>query len=97
MTRATISDLKNRLSSFLDRVKAGETILILDRGTPVARLEPASTVDDADGRIARLERAGILAPARAAPPVALISEPGPRVREGVSAVATVIAERRSGW
>jgi len=33
--------LKNGLGAFLARVRAGETILITDRGRPVARLSPA--------------------------------------------------------
>jgi antitoxin (DNA-binding transcriptional repressor) of toxin-antitoxin stability system len=41
-------------------VKAGETVLIVDRGRPVARLESALSATEADqGRIAPLERAGI--------------------------------------
>ncbi len=62
MKRATITETKNRLSALLDQVKAGETIEITDRGVPVARLVPAPTSDrDGDeGRLARLERAGII-------------------------------------
>ena len=40
MKTATITQAKNGLSALIDRVRAGESILILDRGTPVARLEP---------------------------------------------------------
>ena len=39
MLRATISDAKNRLSELLVRVQTGETLIILDRKTPVARVE----------------------------------------------------------
>ncbi len=62
MKRATITETKNRLSALLDQVKAGETIEITDRGIPVARLIPAVSGDrDGDeGRLARLERAGII-------------------------------------
>ena len=31
--------IKNRLSAYLKKVKAGQSILILDRDQPVARLE----------------------------------------------------------
>lgn len=41
MIRATISELKNGLSAYLRRVRSGETVLVLDRKTPVARLVPA--------------------------------------------------------
>jgi len=43
MQRATITEAKVGLSKLLERVKAGETILIMDRGVPVARLEPPTT------------------------------------------------------
>ena len=41
MIRVTISELKNGLSAYLRRVRSGETVLVLDRKTPVARLVPA--------------------------------------------------------
>lgn len=44
----------------LDEVKAGETVVITDRGTPVARLERIPTAVDDHGRLTRLERAGLL-------------------------------------
>ncbi len=73
MTRATITEVKNGLSSYIDRVRAGESIVITDRGIPVAVLEPMSARVDLDDRMARLERAGIIrrgtgeAPARPDP------------------------------
>lgn len=44
---STISETKNNLSALLDRVRAGETITILDRDRPVARLVPIREADDA--------------------------------------------------
>jgi prevent-host-death family protein len=35
-----IAELKNRLSFFLDRVRRGETVLVLDRTTAIARIVP---------------------------------------------------------
>jgi prevent-host-death family protein len=40
-TTAGIRELKNHLSAYLRKVKAGETITITDRGTPVGRIVPA--------------------------------------------------------
>jgi len=40
MLKAKISELKSRLSAYLARVRAGESVLVLDRATPVARLVP---------------------------------------------------------
>ena len=39
MKTATIPEAKNRLSALIDRVRHGETVIITDRGRPVARLE----------------------------------------------------------
>jgi prevent-host-death family protein len=54
MKIASISEAKNGLSALLDGVKAGETVLITDRGIAVARIEPISTSSDATGRLDRL-------------------------------------------
>ena len=40
MTRAKISELKARLSSYLAEVRKGGTVVVLDRKTPIARLIP---------------------------------------------------------
>src|SRR5262245_56837251 len=62
MKTATITEAKNRLSALIDRVRQGETVVITDRGRPVARLESVVTDPSADpaGRLARLERRGLL-------------------------------------
>jgi len=93
---ATITEAKNRLSALLDQVRAGQTVVILDRGVPVARLEPIATDREQVGRIERLERAGIVRRGSAAPPVELIGTPGPRLRNGASALEALLEERRSG-
>lgn len=40
--RVGIRQLRDRLTAYLRRVRAGETLLIVDRGAPVARLGPAA-------------------------------------------------------
>lgn len=90
MLVASISEAKNRLSALLDRVRAGETVVIVDRGRPVARLEPiVSANEDATGRISRLERAGILRPGTGSRTV--IPKPPPA---NASIVAALLEERR---
>jgi len=91
---ATLTEAKNRLSSLIDRVRAGETITILDRGTPVARLEPVVARPDQSGRLQRLERAGTLRLGTVRPPLDLLREPAPVPMDGGSAVAALIEERR---
>jgi prevent-host-death family protein len=97
MVVATITEAKNRLSALLDQVRAGESILIIDRGTPVARLESAvSAAPDAEGRIARLERSGAVRSARKPPAIELVSTKPPVPLHGASAVAALLEERRDG-
>jgi prevent-host-death family protein len=93
MGRASITEAKNGLSALIDRVRAGETIVILDRGIPVARLEPVISGSDPTGRVERLSRAGVLQTGKAPPPLDLLREPGPPLARGASAVATVLQER----
>jgi prevent-host-death family protein len=97
MVVVTITEAKNGLSALIDHVRAGESVLIMDRDTPVARLESAiSASPDAEGRIARLERAGAVRAARKPPVSDLLSTSPPGLRAGASAVATLIEERREG-
>ena len=69
MIRATISEVKDGMSAYLRQVKAGESVLIMERRTPVAYLVPVAQVarsaKDADGvneeaRLLRLEQAGVV-------------------------------------
>lgn len=43
MRKVRIAELKARLSACLRAVRQGETILVLDRDTPVARIVPANS------------------------------------------------------
>ena len=96
MKSASISQLKNGLSAYVDQVRAGESVLVTDRGVVVARLEPAESRPDPAGRLERLERAGLLRVGRGAPPVELLRSPGPRPLGGRSIVDLLLEDRRSG-
>jgi len=99
MKKASITEAKNNLSKLIDGVKAGTPVLIMDRGRPVARLEPVTGGAETDdsGRLARLVREGVVRPSRnAGVPKHLITEPPPRVKGGESIVDILIEERREG-
>jgi prevent-host-death family protein len=95
MKRASISQAKNQLSALLDRVRRGQAVVIEDRGVPVARLEPL-TGTEPEGRLARLERDGIVARAAATLPASFFSTSPPKPRRGSAASELLIDERRSG-
>ena len=98
MKKASITETKNRLSALLDRVRHGETVLIVDRGRPVARLEPVFSDDthDSDGRLARLERQAAVRRAREPLPKSFFARKPPRARRGVSISRALLYERREG-
>jgi len=96
MKTASISEAKNTLSALVDRVRKGETVLISDRGRPVAQLAPlaAHSPESARSRLADLERRGVIRRARTrprrrlAPPVTLPS--------GSSVLAALLEDRDQG-
>ena len=97
MIIASISEAKNKLSALLDRVKAGETVLIVDRGRPVARLGPAVSADeDPEGRLARLERAGIARAGARRISTRILRTAPPKSRTKGAALAALLDERRKG-
>ena len=95
MVTTSISELKNKLSSYIDRVRAGETILVLDRGVPVARLEAAR---DTHGRLSRLERNGLVRRGSGEPPsLDSLAQPGEARAAGRPTVLdALLEERREG-
>ena len=96
MKRATLTETKNNLSALVDQVRDGETILILDRGRPVAKLESVLDRDSAsDGRLARLERRGIVQRSSKKIPAEILKKRPPKPAKGSSALAALLEERRS--
>ncbi len=60
MKTAPVSELKARLSEYLNQVKAGMEVLITDRGKPVARLVPISRSKDIKESLVRMEKQGLI-------------------------------------
>ena len=77
MKTAPVTDLKNRLSHYLRLVARGESVTILDRGRPVARL---TRVETDDGEIQTLVAAGLARPPLAALPKDFLTRSLPRPR-----------------
>jgi antitoxin (DNA-binding transcriptional repressor) of toxin-antitoxin stability system len=94
MGKATISEIKSRLSAYLKKVKAGQAVLILDRDHPVTRLERVGPSTHPDDRLVRLERAEILQ--RATRPVSVESLNAPVPQSSRSVVAALLEERQEG-
>ena len=95
MKTATLTETKNNLSALIDQVRHGETILVLDRGRPVARIESAADGETA-GRLVRLERQGLLRRAPSSTPREVLLEKPVRARGNASALEALLAEREEG-
>lgn len=94
MEKATISDLKNRLSAYLKKVRAGQTVLVMDRDEPIARIERIAPGGQADDRMSRLERAGLVRRATRRLDVAALRRDMPRAQRSV--LEALLEERREG-
>lgn len=54
-------ELKTRLGTYLERVRRGETIVVTDRGEPVAELRPIHASGDAtDAALRRMAAEGLI-------------------------------------
>lgn len=75
MRRANVSQLKARLSAYLAEVRRGETVVVYDRATPIARLVPFET-----------QAAGFVVEEAAGAPSVVRKVSGVRLRRGVDVV-----------
>ena len=98
MKVASITEAKNTLSALIDGLGDGSPVLIVDRGRPVARLEPVNGGADegVEGRLARLVRKGLMRPPRGSGDMSFLREPPPPAGEGPSLVDLLLEERREG-
>ncbi|MEO6044296.1 MAG: type II toxin-antitoxin system prevent-host-death family antitoxin [Tepidiformaceae bacterium] len=96
MKRASITEVKNGLSALLDQVKAGETIVITDRGIPVARIVSDVGADNDHGRVARLIRDGVATTRGGPSPLERILRPFPPGSKPAGVLEALLEERREG-
>lgn len=99
MKHARISQLRDHLSQYLDCVRAGGEVVVLDRQRPIARIVPiaaGSAAASADHeRLASLERRGVLRRGSGRLPRGWAKRRLARVRGSV--LADLRAERDSGY
>jgi prevent-host-death family protein len=88
MASVRIRDLNQQTSQILDRVRAGETIEITDRGVPFAEIRPLSG-DQA--LLAQLEAEGLLIPATLDPAILSVLPKGEP--DGVNVADWLAADR----
>jgi prevent-host-death family protein len=62
MDKATVSNLKNNLSAYLRKVRAGHPVVIYDRDVPIARIERIESTGSGSDRLAQLHARGLVKP-----------------------------------
>jgi prevent-host-death family protein len=95
MLTISVSDLKARLSEQLRRVKAGERLIVTDRGTPVAMLAPLDAAHLQD-EMTELIEAGLVRPPQEARDADFLERPRPADPKA-SLRSALADERAQGW
>jgi prevent-host-death family protein len=95
MTRVTVSKLKASLSAYLRRVKAGEEVLVSERGRPIAKLIPVTGADALPDHLAEMVRQGLARVGSRRLSRAFWSLPRPKDPKG-RVLAALLEEREQG-
>ncbi len=88
--------MKARLTTYLKRVKAGDEVLITERGQPVAKLVPLDGAEKRGPRRERLAKAGLLQLGRGRVPKSCLSAPAGPSKIGEEVLAALLSERAEG-
>jgi prevent-host-death family protein len=93
--KAKIGELRNNLSRYLEHVRSGGEVLVLDRDRPVARIVGVAAGPASDeGRLARLERRGMVRAGAGGLPTWFGRRTPARVKGSV--LRDLLEERREG-
>ena len=94
MYSASIAELKAQASAILRRVKAGEDVIVTDRGRPIARLTPYQG-QITEGRLTELARQGLIALPTMPFPLDLLTRVLPTTQNSVA--GALLEEREEGY
>ena len=93
---AKVSELKASLSKYLARVKAGEEVVVTERGKAIAKLVPMPQEEDAEmERLRELERRGLITMGTGRIPDEFFERELPQDPEGL-VLKALLEERRTG-
>src|SRR3989441_9852805 len=97
MKTAAVSKLKAGLSEYLARVKAGEEVIVTERGKPIAKIVPfGGSQAEIPAHLLEKARAGLIRLGSGKLPKGFWKMPRPTVPGGAG-VKAVLEERESGW
>jgi prevent-host-death family protein len=103
MKKAKIAELRNGLSRYLDHVRAGGSVVIYDRNTPIAEIVPLrrskirGKVDLDEERLQRLERRGAITRGTGDFAAWLKTHKPIKIPGGAGVLQALLEERESGW
>jgi prevent-host-death family protein len=92
----TVSKLKASLSEYLRSVKAGEEVLVTERGRPIAKLTPATSSDMLPDQLIEMEKQGFIKIGSGKLPKGFWDLPRPKDPKGLILKAA-LREREEGW
>jgi prevent-host-death family protein len=95
MKTAAVSKLKASLSEYLSKVKAGEEVVVTDRGKPIAKLVPMEPSETIPEHLKELERKGLITVGTGRLPKDFWDLPRPKDPKGL-ALRALLEERREG-
>lgn len=96
MKTTTVTKLKASLSEYLRQVKAGEEVLVTERGRPVAKITPASSSDTLPAHLIAMEKQGLVKLGASKLSKGFWKMPRPKDPKGLT-VKAVMREREEGW
>lgn len=96
MKTAAVSELKALLSTYLSKVKAGEEVIVTDRGKPIAKIVPIRRGEtEISAHLLTLERAGLARIGKGRLPARFWTLPRPKDKKGLARL-TLVRDREEG-
>ncbi|HXV81887.1 MAG TPA: type II toxin-antitoxin system prevent-host-death family antitoxin [Candidatus Binatia bacterium] len=96
MKTTTLSKLRASLSKYLRSVKAGEEVLVTERGRPIAKLTPAQSSEMLPDQLLEMEKQGFSKLGAGKLPKGFWELPRPNDPKG-SVSKAVLRQRDEGW
>jgi prevent-host-death family protein len=96
MKTATVLKLKASLGDYLKSVKAGEEVMITERGRPIAKLTSTRNPEVSADRLIEMEKHGLIKLGSGKLPKGFWNLPRPKDPKALVAKAA-LQEREQGW
>ena len=96
MKTATVSKLNASLSEYLRSGKAGEEVLVTERGRPIAKITPAASSNSLSDHLVEMEKQGLIKRGSGKLPKDFWDLPRPKDPKGL-VVKAVLRDREEGW